>query len=95
MATEIATISRCSSESDMTSDMSDMQFLFQPGEKRAGFRRIGVSELGRRQDERHRAAEVRQREQAHTALSTAIEMYRAMEMTFWLPQAEAEVAGTD
>ena len=33
-----------------------------------------------------------QREQAHTALSTAIEMYRAMEMTFWLPQTEAALA---
>jgi hypothetical protein len=30
-----------------------------------------------------------QREQAHAELSTAIAMYRAMEMTFWLPQAEA------
>jgi len=30
-----------------------------------------------------------QSEQACAALSTAIEMYRAMEMTFWLPQAEA------
>jgi Flp pilus assembly protein TadD len=29
-----------------------------------------------------------QREQARTALTTAIEMYRAMDMTFWLPQAE-------
>jgi tetratricopeptide (TPR) repeat protein len=29
-----------------------------------------------------------QRQQARAALSTAIEMYRAMEMTFWLPQAE-------
>jgi tetratricopeptide (TPR) repeat protein len=29
-----------------------------------------------------------QREQARAELSTAIEMYRAMEMTFWLPQAE-------
>jgi len=33
-----------------------------------------------------------QREQARIALSTAIEMYRAMEMTFWLPQAEAALA---
>jgi tetratricopeptide (TPR) repeat protein len=33
-----------------------------------------------------------QREQARTALSTAIEMYRDMEMTFWLPQAEAALA---
>ncbi len=30
-----------------------------------------------------------QREQARVALSTAIKMYRAMEMTFWLPQTEA------
>jgi tetratricopeptide (TPR) repeat protein len=30
-----------------------------------------------------------QGEQAHTELSTAIELYRAMDMTFWLPQAEA------
>ena len=32
-----------------------------------------------------------QREQARTALSTAIAMYRAMEMTFWLPQTEASL----
>jgi tetratricopeptide (TPR) repeat protein len=31
-------------------------------------------------------------EQAHSALSTAIALYRAMEMTFWLPQAEAALA---
>jgi tetratricopeptide (TPR) repeat protein len=34
-------------------------------------------------------AAIGQREQARTALSTAIELYQAMEMTFWLPQAEA------
>ena len=33
-----------------------------------------------------------QQEQARTALSTAIEMYRAMEMQFWLPQTEAALA---
>jgi len=33
-----------------------------------------------------------QREQARAALSTAIAMYRAMEMTFWLPQAETALA---
>jgi hypothetical protein len=33
-----------------------------------------------------------QREQARTELSTAIEMYRAMEMTFWLPQTETALA---
>ena len=32
------------------------------------------------------------REQAHAALSTAIELYRDMEMTFWLPQTEAALA---
>jgi tetratricopeptide (TPR) repeat protein len=33
-----------------------------------------------------------QREQARTALTTAIEMYRAMAMTFWLPETEAVLA---
>jgi len=33
-----------------------------------------------------------QREQARAALAMAIDLYRAMEMTFWLPQAEAVLA---
>jgi tetratricopeptide (TPR) repeat protein len=33
-----------------------------------------------------------QQEQARAALSTAIAMYRAMDMAFWLPQAEAALA---
>jgi class 3 adenylate cyclase/tetratricopeptide (TPR) repeat protein len=33
-----------------------------------------------------------QQEQARAALSTAMEMYRTMEMTFWLPQVEAVLA---
>jgi class 3 adenylate cyclase/tetratricopeptide (TPR) repeat protein len=33
-----------------------------------------------------------QREQARAELSTAIDLYRSMEMTFWLPQAEAALA---
>jgi tetratricopeptide (TPR) repeat protein len=33
-----------------------------------------------------------QREQASTELSTAIAMYRVMDMTFWLPQTEAALA---
>jgi tetratricopeptide (TPR) repeat protein len=33
-----------------------------------------------------------QREQARTELSTAIDLYRAMAMTFWLPQAEVALA---
>ena len=33
-----------------------------------------------------------QQEQAPIELSTAIEMYRAMEMTFWLPETEAALA---
>jgi tetratricopeptide (TPR) repeat protein len=37
-------------------------------------------------------AKMGQREQARVALSTAIAMYRAMDMTFWLPQAEAALA---
>jgi len=31
-------------------------------------------------------------EQARAALTTAIDLYRAMEMTFWLPQTEAALA---
>jgi tetratricopeptide (TPR) repeat protein len=34
-------------------------------------------------------AKIGRAEQAHTELSMAIELYRAMDMTFWLPQAEA------
>ena len=37
-------------------------------------------------------AKLGQREQARMALSTAMEMYHAMGMTFWLPQAEAALA---
>jgi Flp pilus assembly protein TadD len=37
-------------------------------------------------------AQLGQREQAHVELATAIDFYRAMEMTFWLPQAEAALA---
>jgi tetratricopeptide (TPR) repeat protein len=33
-----------------------------------------------------------QREQARTVLSTAMALYRAMDMTFWLPQTEAALA---
>jgi len=35
---------------------------------------------------------VGQAQQAHAELSTAITLYRAMDMTFWLPQAEAALA---
>jgi len=31
-------------------------------------------------------------EEARVELTTAIELYRAMEMTFWLPEAEAALA---
>jgi hypothetical protein len=31
-------------------------------------------------------------EQAHAALTAAIDLYRAMDMTFWLPQVEAALA---
>jgi tetratricopeptide (TPR) repeat protein len=37
-------------------------------------------------------AKLGQREQARAELDTAIKMYRAMDMTFWLPQAEAALA---
>jgi len=33
-----------------------------------------------------------QREQTRTALTAAIDLYRAMDMRFWLPQAEAALA---
>jgi tetratricopeptide (TPR) repeat protein len=33
-----------------------------------------------------------QQERARAALSTAVDLYRTMEMTFWLPQAEAPLA---
>ena len=36
-----------------------------------------------------------QREQARTALAAAIAMYRAMDMTFWLPQTEVALAQVD
>ena len=42
-------------------------------------------------------AKMRQSEQAHAELSTAIALYRAMDMTFWLPPAQAalvQVGGT-
>jgi tetratricopeptide (TPR) repeat protein len=37
-------------------------------------------------------AKTGQRQQAHAELSTAIDFYRALDMTFWLPQAEAALA---
>jgi len=37
-------------------------------------------------------AKIGLREQARPALSAAIALYRAMDMTFWLPQAEAALA---
>jgi Flp pilus assembly protein TadD len=37
-------------------------------------------------------AKIGQREQAREELSTAIELYRGMDMTFWLPQVEAALA---
>ena len=42
--------------------------------------------------ERGLYAKTGQREQTRTALATAIELYHAMDMTFWLPQAEATLA---
>ncbi len=39
-------------------------------------------------------AKTGQRERARTALMAAIALYRTMEMTFWLPQAEAALAQT-
>jgi tetratricopeptide (TPR) repeat protein len=40
-------------------------------------------------------ATVGQRAQAHVALTTALEMYRAMDMPFWLRRAEAALTQVD
>jgi hypothetical protein len=37
-------------------------------------------------------AKIGRPEQARTELASAIKLYRAMDMTFWLPQAEAWLA---
>ena len=37
-------------------------------------------------------AKLNQREQARTALATAVDLYRAMDMTFWLPETMAALA---
>jgi tetratricopeptide (TPR) repeat protein len=39
-------------------------------------------------------AHIGRREQARAALTAAIDLYRSMDMTFWLPQAEAALART-
>jgi tetratricopeptide (TPR) repeat protein len=40
-------------------------------------------------------SQIGQIEQARAELSTAIEMYRDMEMTFWLPETEAALAAVE
>jgi hypothetical protein len=37
-------------------------------------------------------AAIRRQDEARAELSTAIDLYKGMEMTFWLPQAEATLA---
>ena len=37
-------------------------------------------------------AAIGRQEQARAELSTAIELYRAMDMTFWLPETEVALA---
>ena len=37
-------------------------------------------------------AQTGQAQQARAALTAAIDLYRSMDMTFWLPQAEAALA---
>jgi hypothetical protein len=49
------------------------------------------------QDHCHRGlgtlyAKIGHREQARAELSVAIELYRTMDMTFWLPEVEAALA---
>jgi predicted ATPase len=60
---------------------------------------IGTEELGMRPLQAHGHlglgtlyAKLDQRAQARTALSAAIDLYHTMDMTFWLPQAEATLA---
>jgi tetratricopeptide (TPR) repeat protein len=40
-------------------------------------------------------ATIRRRTEARAELDTAIELYRAMDMTFWLPEAEATLAAVE
>ena len=40
-------------------------------------------------------AKTGQWEQARAELAAAIDLYRAMDMTFWLPQTEAALARSD
>jgi Flp pilus assembly protein TadD len=40
-------------------------------------------------------ATIGQQEQARTELSTAIELYKSMDMTFWLPQTATALAQVD
>jgi hypothetical protein len=37
-------------------------------------------------------AAIGQPDQAHVTLAAAVDLYRAMDMTFWLPQTEATLA---
>jgi len=37
-------------------------------------------------------AKLNRREQAHAALATAVDLYCAMDMTFWLPEVKAALA---
>jgi tetratricopeptide (TPR) repeat protein len=62
----------------------------------AHYRQALATELGMRPLQAHchfglgkLYRKVRRHDEASVELSTAIELYRAMEMTFWLPQAEA------
>jgi hypothetical protein len=38
-------------------------------------------------------SKIGRREEARAELAAATELYRSMEMTFWLPRAEAALAG--
>ena len=41
------------------------------------------------------SAKIGRRAEARAELSTAIELYRSMDMTFWLPEAEAARADAE
>jgi tetratricopeptide (TPR) repeat protein len=81
---------------------SPVRQAFPAGEPAAGHYRQALAlatELGMRPLQAHSHlglgtlyTKTGQREQARAALSTAIEMYRTMEMIFWLPEVEAALA---
>jgi hypothetical protein len=61
-------------------------------EKRLSYRALKVRADGHARVFGTLYVKLGQRERARTALSTAIDFYRATDMTFWLPQTEVILA---